>query len=174
MRRQVNSRYITHLRTPDGVRYTPKWIIENPWLEDLVDRILLLVKAKWLKKSGVPDKLFEAAQLYDSIKKYKKSFECYLQASQLGHIQATYELALCYDFPKGCEQDLSKAFQLCLDLAKKGHVDAMCRVGMYFEHGIGTYKDSELAIFWYTEAVQKGNKLAKRNLEQIMLHRREP
>ena len=45
---------------------------------------------------------------------------------------------------------------------------------MYFEHGMGTYKDSELAIFWYTEAAQKGNKLAKRNLEWIKLHRREP
>lgn len=168
MKRQVNSRYVTHVRTPQGARYSPhRQPLYYPLLDFLLKRIELKRKIRRLKKSGRPEDWFEAAQIYDSLKKYKNSFECYLQASKLGHIQATYELALCYDFPKGCEQDLSKAFELCLELAKKGLPEAMCRVGMYFEHGIGTYQDSMQARYWYQEAAEKGNKLAKRNLEQM-------
>ena len=168
MKKQVNSRYVTHVRTPQGARYSPhRQPLYYPLIGFLLKRIELKRKIRRLKKSGRPDDWFEAAQLYESIKKYRKAFECYLQASKLGHLQAAYELVLCYDFPKGCKQDLSKAFQLCLDLAKKGHVDAMCRVGMYFENGIGTYKDTEFAIHWYTEAAKNGNKLAKRKLDQL-------
>ena len=168
MRRQVQSRYVTHLRTPGGVRYSPKHTIEDdPILEKWMDRIQMKLKACRLKKSGEPDKLFEAGKIYDSIKKYSKAFACYQQAAQKGHIQAMYELALCYDFPKGCKQDLDKAFKLCLDLAKKGLPEAMYRVGMYFEQGIGTYKDTELARYWYNEAALKGNMLAERRLKSF-------
>ena len=168
MRRQVNSRYVTHLRTPGGVRFSQRRTLLNyPILEAWVDRFFMKLKARRLKKSGEPDKLFEAGQIYDSLKKYKKSFACYQQAAQRGHTQAMYELALCYDFPKGCEQDLDKAFRLCLDLAKKGLPEAMYRVGMYFEQGIGTYKDTELARYWYNEAAQKGNMLAERRLKSF-------
>ena len=165
MKRQVNSRYITHLRTPEGARYSiRRTLLSDPELDALVDRLIMYLKACRLKKSSDPDKLFEAAKIFDSLKKYRKSFACFQQAAQKGHIQAMYEMVLCYDFPKGCEQDLDKAFQLCLDLAKKGVSDAMYRVGMYFEKGIGTYKDTELARYWYNEAAQRGNKLAKRKL----------
>jgi len=152
---------------PERPRHTPeRAFLRTP--TPILDRIELKQKARCLKKSGVPDKLFEAGKIYDNLKKYDKSFECYQQAAQQGHIQATYELVLCYDFPKGCEQDLSKAFELCLALAKKGLPEAMCRVGMYFEKGIGTYKDTELALHWYKEAAKNGNNLAKRRLEQML------
>lgn len=168
MRRQVNSRYITHLRTPEGVRYSQRrTILYDPELDYWVERMSLKNKARRLKKSGIPDELFEAGKIYDELKKYRKAFECYKQAAQQGHIQAMYELVLCYDFPKGCKQDLSKAFQLCLDAAKKGLPEAMCRVGMYFENGTGTYKDTQQAIYWYNEAAQRGNELAKRNLKYL-------
>lgn len=168
MKRQVNSRYVTHLRTPDGARYSMRRTpLNRPFLEKLLDRIELKIQARRLMKTGEPDKLFEAGQMFDALKKYRKSFECYQQAAQQGHLKAQYELVLCYDFPKGCEQDLGKAFEMCLELAKKGLPEAMCRVGMYFEHGIGTYKDTESALHWYNEAAQQGNKLAQRNLKKL-------
>lgn len=168
MKRQVNSRYITHLRTPEGARYSiRRTLLNDPVLDAWVDKLFMYLKACRLKKSSDSDKLFEAAKIFDNLKKYRKAFACYQQAAQNGHTQAMYELALCYDFPKGCQQDLAKAFQICLDLAKKGLPEAMCRVGMYFEHGIGTYKDTELALHWYSEAAQKGNRLAKRQLKRL-------
>lgn len=118
-------------------------------------------------KTGDPDQLYEAGVIYDDLKLFRKSFDCYQQAAQQGHLQARYALVLCFDFPKGCEQDLNKAFQLCLDLAKEELPEAMCRVGMYFEHGIGTYMDTEQALHWYGEAAKRGNKLAQRNLEKL-------
>ena len=141
---------------------------EVPILDKLWNRIELKTKARRLVKTGDPDKLYEAGIVYDDLKIYRKSFECYQQAAKKGHLQARYALVLCFDFPKGCEQDLSKAFQLCLEVAKDGLPEAMCRVGMYFEHGIGTYKDTELALHWYEEAAKQGNKLAQRNLEKLM------
>ena len=168
MRKQINSRYVTHLRTPGGTRYSLQRSYNNVVILDkIIDRIETLIKAKRLKNSGETEKVFEAGKLYDSLKKYYKSFECYEQAAQKGHIKAMYELVLCYDFPKGCKQDYSKAFELCLTLAKKGLPEAMYRVGMYFEHGIGTYKDTEMAIYWYNEAIKNGNKLAERRLRAI-------
>ncbi|MBO6027414.1 MAG: sel1 repeat family protein [Bacteroidales bacterium] len=148
------------------LRSTPHYKSIFPTVEFLIDRIELKLQARRLKRSGDRDKLFEAAKIYDGLKKYRDAFECYEQAAQKGHLQACYELVLCYDFPKGCTQDLHKALSLCLDLAKKGHVEAMERVGMYFEHGIGTYKDTELAHYWFNEAAQRGNKLAQRKLKR--------
>ena len=169
-KRYLTPRFKSNVR-PQRVRHTPERnLLYTPILDFLLDRMEQKQNARRLKKSGIPDNLFEAAKIYDELKKYEKAFECYQLAAKKGHLQATYELVLCYDFPKGCKQDLSKAFQLCLDLAKKGLTEAMCRVGMYFENGIGTYKDTELAQYWYNEAAQKGDKLAERLLN-LLLHR---
>ena len=137
----------------------------------MVDAIEKNIKQRrWLKKlkaSGDPEQLLEAARIYDGKKKYREAFDCYRQSASKGNKEAQYELALCYDMPKGCEQDLSKAFQLCLDSAKNGVIEAMERVGMYYENGIGTVKDTESALLWYREAAKNGNRLAIRRLKNF-------
>lgn len=83
MKRQVNSRYVTHLRTPGGARYSLRRTpLNTPLLDKLLDRIELKNRARRLMKTGEPDKLFEAGQMFDALKKYRKSFECYQQAAQ--------------------------------------------------------------------------------------------
>lgn len=122
---------------------------------------------KRLKASEDPEKLLEVAKHYDNKQKYKDAIEWYEKAAEKGLPEAIYELAMCYDLPKGCGQDKEKAFQLCLKAAEKGLEKAQFRMGNYYENGIGTAQDFVQAMFWYNEAKKNGNHMADNRIEKI-------
>lgn len=119
------------------------------------------------KLSDNPEEILEVARYYDSRQKFKDAFVWYEKAAEKELPEALYELALCYDFSKGCEQNQDKAFQLCLKSAQKGFKDAIYRMGYYYENGRGTTQDYGQALFWYNEAKKKGNKMADHSIEKI-------
>lgn len=54
-------------------------------------------------------------------------------------------------------QDDSKSLSLLLKAAKNGSSAAMNRLAEYYEKGIGTLKNLEIAQFWKAEALKKNN-----------------
>jgi TPR repeat protein len=53
--------------------------------------------------------------------------------------------------------DKKLAFQLFLTAAENGEEDAFNSVGYFFDHGIGTKKNSVIAYAWYRRSALRGN-----------------
>jgi len=59
------------------------------------------------------------------------------------------------------------AFEECLQKAKQGNPEWQNRLGYYYSHGYGIYKDIQQAIYWYKIAANNGVESAKFDLGLI-------
>ncbi|UZO08517.1 uncharacterized protein OCT59_028771 [Rhizophagus irregularis] len=78
---------------------------------------------------------------------YKKAIYYFQKAAENGHKIAQCDLGDCY----------RKA-------AEKGHITAQNNLGYLYQHGEGTEKDLNKAIYWYNKAAESGDKVAQFNL----------
>lgn len=54
----------------------------------------------------------------------KKAFECFVEASSLGHKDADYFIGVCYYEGRGVEKDLEKSREFFKKAAEKGSIEA--------------------------------------------------
>ncbi len=87
----------------------------------------------------------------------------YKHGAQKGHVEAIYNLALCYAHGTGT-QNAKQALALYRKAALMGHRWAQCNLGVMYSEGIGTGADSSVAASWYRKAAHQGDAKAQYNL----------
>ena len=75
------------------------------------------------------------------------------QAHDMGHIEAAYNLGICYHYGYGTDVNLEKAFELYLESANKGYGKGQELVGRFYNRGIYVQKDRGKAEYWLTKAM---------------------
>lgn len=94
------------------------------------------------------------------------AFELLTQAYALGHIEAAYNLGICYHYGYGTNIDLEKAFELYLESANKGYGKGMELVGRFYNRGICVERDRKQAEAWLLKAMESADPEAAREAEK--------
>ena len=76
-------------------------------------------------------------------------------------------LAFCYLYGNGVDEDTTKAFELYEQSALLGHSAGMYGVGICYQHGIGVAKDLNKAKEWLTKSAAQGYKAAQTQLAKL-------
>lgn len=87
----------------------------------------------------------------------ERAFELLTRAHEMGHIEAAYNLGICFHYGYGTQIDLARAFELYLEAANAGYGKGMELVGRFYNLGIHVEKDRELAEFWLERAIASGD-----------------
>ena len=80
-----------------------------------------------------------------------------IQAHEMGHIEATYNLGICYHYGFGTDVNLEKAFDLYLESANAGYGKGMELVGRFYNQGIYVKQDREQAEYWLRKALESSD-----------------
>eukprot|EP00300_Choanocystis_sp_HF-7_P004154 c13177_g1_i1.p1 GENE.c13177_g1_i1~~c13177_g1_i1.p1 ORF type:complete len:439 (+),score=107.83 c13177_g1_i1:31-1347(+) len=86
------------------------------------------------------------------------------EAADLGHVEATFKLAVMYEGGYGVTEDVAKSVEYFRKAAEGGHVDAQTSMGDAYRKGKGVPKDSAESAKWYKEAAKQGHELAQFNV----------
>lgn len=90
------------------------------------------------------------------------------QAHGLGHVEATYNLGICYHYGFGADIDLAKAYELYLESANAGYGKGMELVGRFYNRGIYVERDRTQAEYWLRKAIESPDpEAAKEALKEI-------
>lgn len=79
------------------------------------------------------------------------------QAHDTGHIEATYNLGICYHYGFGTSIDLAKAFELYLESANAGYGKGMELVGRFYNRGIYVAQNRGQAELWLAKAMRSSD-----------------
>ncbi|KAG9291183.1 hypothetical protein G9A89_000640, partial [Geosiphon pyriformis] len=94
----------------------------------------------------------------------KKAFELYSKVAEAGHLDAQYNLALCYANGKGTAKNEEKAFELHSKVAEAGHLNAQYAFALCYDNGEGTTKNEKKAFELYSKVAEAGHLDAQYNL----------
>ena len=76
------------------------------------------------------------------------------RARDMCHVEATYNLGICYHYGYGTDEDLAKAYELYLEAANGGYGKGMELVGRFYNRGIYVKRDRKLAEYWLQKAME--------------------
>lgn len=79
------------------------------------------------------------------------------QAHDMGHVEATYNLGICYHYGYGTAVDLAKAYELYLKSANGGYGKGMELVGRFYNRGIYVEQDRKQAEYWLQKAMESSD-----------------
>ena len=109
----------------------------------------------------------EAQELYELAMKHiygdgvsednELAFRLLTQAHDMGHIEATYNLGICYHYGFGIGIDLAKAYELYLESANGGYGKGMELVGRFYNRGIYVERDRKQAEYWLQKAMNSSD-----------------
>lgn len=92
-----------------------------------------------------------------------------IQAHELGHVEATYNLGICYHYGFGTGVDLKKAYELYLEAANSGYGKGMELVGRFYNRGIYVKQDRRQAEDWLQKAMASSDPEAVEGAKKEML-----
>ena len=92
--------------------------------------------AKKRVKANDPDALHQMGVRHDDLGEYRKAFEYYTKAADLGHAYAHFCLSVMYHEGQGVKRDLKKRVYHLEEAAIGGHPDARFNLGVH-EHSNG-------------------------------------
>jgi len=96
-----------------------------------------------------------------SLASQKDGFEFINLAMDNGYDKARFEVAQCYFYGKGTDEDKQKAYYLYQVESEKGNRDAQYMRGEYFWNGyVDIRKDLSTAFSWYLKAAEQKQPLA--------------
>ena len=81
-------------------------------------------------------------------------------AAELGHVEAQFLLALCYEIGTGVEESAAEAFYWYSKAAEQGHTSAQFNLAICYEKGRGVEQNQQEAICWYRKSAEQGNQNA--------------
>lgn len=84
---------------------------------------------------------------------YAKALELYLKAAKLDHPEASYRVAVCYEFGVGSRRDMEKAVSWYRKAAHLGSVSSMYKLGMLALQN----RNSSEGLMWLQHAADKAN-----------------
>lgn len=79
------------------------------------------------------------------------------RAHDMGHVEATYNLGICYHYGYGTAVDLAKAYELYLESANGGYGKGMELVGRFYNRGIYVEQDRKQAEYWLHKAMESSD-----------------
>ena len=88
------------------------------------------------------------------------AFRLLEQAHEMGHVEAGYNLGICYHYGFGAAVDLEKAFHLYLEAANAGYGKGMELVGRFYNRGIYVAWDRQKAESWLLKAMSSSDPAA--------------
>ncbi len=108
-----------------------------------------------------PNELFKAGQMFDTgqgtEQNHALALRYYLQAAELGHVQAQVTAAEFLTRGTGGDVDLAGALQWYRRAADQGHVGAMYQLGLIYDAGKGVPQDFAEAARWFRRAAEHGD-----------------
>ena len=130
-------------------RFAEKHFIQNP--QDLYELAM-----KHIYGNGVPEDNDLATKLL-------------IQAHDMGHVEATYNLGICYHYGFGTAVDLAKAYELYLESAKAGYGTGYELVGRFYNRGIYVERDRTKAEYWLRKAIESSDPAAVASASKELL-----
>lgn len=115
----------------------------------------LLFIMLFIGKLGYGDTFSDAVAAYDR-QDYVEAYTLFSELMELGHIDATNNVAIMYQVGNGVPRDYVKAADLYLKAAKSGHVDAAFNYSTLLRLGVGVQKNSADAYAWGVIAARHG------------------
>ncbi len=101
----------------------------------------------------------------------EKASEWRIRGAEEGDILAKLNVAISLPEDSELRKDISKKlFSSVLEMAESGDVRAQSELAGLYEHGLGTTKDPETAVFWYKKAIEKGDISSTFNLGVIYFY----
>ena len=79
------------------------------------------------------------------------------KAHDMGHVEAAYNLGICYHYGHGTSVDLSRAFELYLESANAGYGKGMVLIGRFYNRGVYVEQDRRQAEYWLTKAMDSSD-----------------
>ena len=122
------------------------------------------------KTDGIKEKrisLYNAALVHEE-ENPEEAFALYAEAGRMGHVKATYRLAVCFEFGIGTEINRHGAFLLYKKAAELGEDAALLSLGICYAKGIGTKLDFKLAKDALSKAERLGISGAEDAIRTIM------
>lgn len=104
---------------------------------------------------SLADNFSDAVEAYDR-QDYVEAFRLFNELEQLGHIDATNNLATLYQTGLGTFKNYARAAELYLKAAKAGHIDAAFNYSTLSRLGIGVHKNMADAYAWSIIAARHG------------------
>lgn len=99
---------------------------------------------------GFPDAMFALSYIYEKFDHNSElSINMLRKAAASGHIEAQYELAMCFNLGNRISQNVSKAFDLLKSASQSGHVEAQYQLALLYELGRGIDKNLEKSFELY-------------------------
>ena len=102
-----------------------------------------------------------------------QAFSWHQRAADQGHLDAIYEIGMCYYLGAGVAKDITASTQWLLRAAETGHTEAMFQLSeLYQDYGdeLEQFADAddeewaEAVIFWLTKAARQGHEMAQYTL----------
>lgn len=89
---------------------------------------------------------------------YESAVEYYRLAAAMGCVPSVSNLGYCYMYARSIEKNMSLAMAYFKIAAREKNIDALYKLGNIYENGAnGVEKNEELAIYYYTLAIQAIN-----------------
>lgn len=92
------------------------------------------------------------------------------QAYDMGHVEATYNLAICCHYGYGTDEDLAKAYELYLESANGGYGKGMELIGRFYNQGIYVEQNRKHAEFWLQKAIESTDPEAVEEAKKELNH----
>ena len=87
---------------------------------------------------------------------YEKAVKWFQRSMKRGNAQARNNMASCYRFGWGVEQDTKKAVEWHKELAEKGVAEAEYCLGICYRDGTEVEEDKKEAVKWWRKAAEQG------------------
>ena len=116
------------------------------------------------KEKEQADEIYLKAKKWQDDGNYKKAFELYQKAADMGSMDAVAGLGWCYYNGNGVEKDLEKALEYNSEAADAGVARAQNVLGVMYDLGEGVNKNKVKAAELYRLAANKGDANAQFNL----------
>ena len=79
------------------------------------------------------------------------------KAHDMGHVEATYNLGICYHYGHGTNVDLARAYELYLESANAGYGKGMVLIGRFYNRGLYVAQDRRQAEYWLRKATDSSD-----------------
>jgi TPR repeat protein len=115
----------------------------------------------------MPEAQYNLALCYcedNEFQDHKKAFTLFKKSHDKGYIDATYNLAYCYEKGLGTESDMKCAFTFYEIAANSGNLHAKTNLAIFYERGIVVNKNLAKAIELFQQAANHGEPAAISNL----------
>ncbi|CAB4411614.1 unnamed protein product [Rhizophagus irregularis] len=105
---------------------------------------------------------------FGTVLNIEKACELYKIAAEKGHNNAQYNLSLLLYSPgEGINKVEKDLFEKVEKLAEEGCLDSQNQLGYYYNHGIGTKINKEMAFELYKIVAEKDHSIAQNNLGDL-------